>query len=310
MKKRTTSEYIELCRKVHGDIYDYSLVDYRSKDEKITVICKVHGEFKQTANSHLRGFGCRFCGYIVSGDLKRNSADKFIEKSRQRFGDQFDYSLVKYENAHKEITLRCEIHNYVFNVSPSNHLKKLGRGGCQKCRVESSTSAKLKGKGYFIEKMSDKFPHINFSDCNFIKASNKIFPVCDLHGVYETTPKSVLSKNSKHGCPQCSVFNPSPSEPCDFYILSVGDDFLKFGITTRFQYRISRIKANTELEVKPLFLFSLYSFKDAECIEKSIKKSFKAGQKISRDLFRDGHTETLPISYYNYLISAVCEQLS
>ena len=33
-RKRTTEEFIELAKKVHGDKYDYSLVEYKSKEEK------------------------------------------------------------------------------------------------------------------------------------------------------------------------------------------------------------------------------------------------------------------------------------
>jgi hypothetical protein len=167
----------------------------------------------------------------------------------------------------------------------------------------------MKGREYFIDKMSLKFPHIDFSLCDFTKGSDKIYPVCTRHGQYETKPKKVLSVGTKHGCPQCSIYNPLPTDPCDFYILSVGEDFLKFGITTRFRYRLSRIRANTELKVTPLLLISLSSFSCAQIIENSIKKLFKTTDKISKDSFRDGHTETIPVSYYDSLFYAVCEQL-
>jgi len=310
MKKRTTEGYIELCRGVHGDLYDYSLVNYTSKDEKVTIICRTHGTFEQVANSHLRGFGCRFCGYEDSSDFRRKSLKDFVEQSTARFGDQFDYSLVDYKKSSEAVQIRCKIHDYTFIVSPSNHLKKNGKGGCRKCRIENSTNSRLKGRDYFVKKMSDKFPHIDFSLCEFDKVFDTIKPVCSRHGEYETKPKSVLSKSSKHGCPQCSIFNPLPSDPCDFYILSVGEDFLKFGITTRFRYRLSRIRANTELKVTPLLLISLSSFSCAQIIENSIKKLFKTTDKISKDSFRDGHTETIPASYYDSLFYAVCEQLS
>lgn len=46
---------------VHGNIYDYSLVDYKGAGKKIKIICKKHGIFDQIPSSHLQGHGCKFC---------------------------------------------------------------------------------------------------------------------------------------------------------------------------------------------------------------------------------------------------------
>lgn len=44
-KKLTTEEFIEKARKVHGDKYDYSKVQYINNSTKICIICHEHGEF-------------------------------------------------------------------------------------------------------------------------------------------------------------------------------------------------------------------------------------------------------------------------
>ena len=41
----TTEEWIASARKVHGDKYDYSKVDYVNKRTKVCIICPEHGEF-------------------------------------------------------------------------------------------------------------------------------------------------------------------------------------------------------------------------------------------------------------------------
>lgn len=38
---------------VHNNKYDYSLVNYKNNYTKIKIICKDHGEFEQTPNSHI-----------------------------------------------------------------------------------------------------------------------------------------------------------------------------------------------------------------------------------------------------------------
>ena len=65
-KKMTSDEFIEKARKVHGDKYDYSKVEYVGTYDPITIICKEHGEFKQRANDHLSGHGCPICGNNMS----------------------------------------------------------------------------------------------------------------------------------------------------------------------------------------------------------------------------------------------------
>ena len=45
--------FIEKALKVHGDIYDYSRVNYKNMITKVKIVCKKHGEFEQTPNNHI-----------------------------------------------------------------------------------------------------------------------------------------------------------------------------------------------------------------------------------------------------------------
>lgn len=60
-RKMTTVDFFKRCREVHGDKYDYSLTIYTDIQEKVKIICPIHGVFEQIANSHLRGQGCVKC---------------------------------------------------------------------------------------------------------------------------------------------------------------------------------------------------------------------------------------------------------
>lgn len=51
MNKLTTEEFIEKAKKVHGDKYDYSLVEYKDSRVKVKIICPKHGVFIHTNNS-------------------------------------------------------------------------------------------------------------------------------------------------------------------------------------------------------------------------------------------------------------------
>ena len=60
--KLTTEEFVKKARKIHGDKYDYSKVEYKNSHTKVCIICPEHGEFWQTPTSHLHGeSGCPMC---------------------------------------------------------------------------------------------------------------------------------------------------------------------------------------------------------------------------------------------------------
>lgn len=52
---------LERFKLTHGDRYDYSEVVTSGVTEKITIICKKHGEFQQTPWVHAIGMGCSRC---------------------------------------------------------------------------------------------------------------------------------------------------------------------------------------------------------------------------------------------------------
>lgn len=111
-----TEYFINQAIEIHGDKYDYSLVEYKSSHAKIKIICKVHGVFEQSASGHLVGRGCRICG----GWVKSNT-EEFILKANKKHKSNFDYSLVNYVNAKTNVKIVCRIHG-CFEQTPNNHL--------------------------------------------------------------------------------------------------------------------------------------------------------------------------------------------
>lgn len=63
--KMTNEELIKKFKEQRGDngeFYDYSKVNYINQTTKITIICPLHGEFKQFPRDHIRGYsGCTKC---------------------------------------------------------------------------------------------------------------------------------------------------------------------------------------------------------------------------------------------------------
>ena len=64
--------FMDRARMVHGNKYDYSKVDYKRSDEKVEIVCPVHGSFYQTPHSHLvLAQGCPKCAAIAGGVKRR-----------------------------------------------------------------------------------------------------------------------------------------------------------------------------------------------------------------------------------------------
>lgn len=79
----TTNEFVKKAKLIHGDKYDYSLVDYINAKTKVTIICSIHGDFKITPNNHTdSNQGCKQCGHMYS-TLKKND---WIAKAKGRQG--------------------------------------------------------------------------------------------------------------------------------------------------------------------------------------------------------------------------------
>ena len=77
----TTEQWIERAKAVHGAKYDYSKTVYINQRTDVIIICSVHGEFTQKADSHIRGFGCRLCG--LQSD-KHNGKHNWSDEQRKK----------------------------------------------------------------------------------------------------------------------------------------------------------------------------------------------------------------------------------
>ena len=129
-----TQEFIEEAKKMHGDKYDYSKVEYVNTRRKVCIICPNHGEFWQTASEHLRGQGCPKC----AGN-KRLTTEGFIHKAKEVHGGKYDYSKVEYVNNHTKVCIICPEHGE-FWQEPSSHLNGNGCPNCNESQMEKNTA--------------------------------------------------------------------------------------------------------------------------------------------------------------------------
>lgn len=197
MRKLTLENFINKATLIHGDKYDYSLVNYINSATKIKIICPVHGVFTQRPNNHLQGICCQKCHLNKTHTNNKYTLSEFINKSKTFHGDKYDYSLVKYVSAKEKVTIICNIHGE-FKQIPQEHFDT----GCIKCGYISSSNKQKSNTNCFILKA--KNIHTNeydYSLVNYINNHTKISIICYKHGVFEQAPdKHLLGQ----GCPSCN----------------------------------------------------------------------------------------------------------
>lgn len=70
---------------VHGDKYNYNLVEYKTAKKDVKIICKQHGIFYQTPDNHLHGEGCYECGMLMIKQKAKENVHKTIDFSKTKW---------------------------------------------------------------------------------------------------------------------------------------------------------------------------------------------------------------------------------
>ena len=191
---KTTEQFIEEAKRVHGDKYDYSKVEYTGANKKICIICPEHGEFWQSPANHLMGQGCPKC----AGKYK--TTEDFIKECVLIHGGKYTYENTVYSGAFSLIRVNCKIHGE-FLTTPHNLL----RGeGCQKCANEHRNDKKRKTTEKFIAEAESLYGEEKYiySKVEYVNAVTPVCIICPKHGEFFVTPNRFLSRKS--GCPKCS----------------------------------------------------------------------------------------------------------
>lgn len=195
-RKYSTEEFINKAISKHGNLYDYSKVNYKGWQSKVVIICKTHGEFEQNASSHLSGAGCIKCG-----GSRKSTTEEFIIKANKEYKGYYEYSLVDYKLAHTKVKIICPTHG-VFKQTPTSHLNGNGCKGCANERVSESLGA---SKEDFVK--DSHSIHKYFYDYDLSKYKNlksKIDINCPIHGVFNQLAEA---HKRGQGCPKCSYGN-------------------------------------------------------------------------------------------------------
>ena len=200
-KKKTTYQFIEDAKKIYGNQYDYSEVEYINSRKKIIIICPKHGKFEIKPLDHLRK-KCFKCANNIP------TTEEYIEQAKEIHNDIYDYSKTEYINSKSNITIICQKHGE-FHINPYNHIKY--KQGCNKCnsakeKVSIPKVNDMKRNRYTTETFinvstkihGDKY---NYSKVIYTVGMDKIIIICREHGEFLIQARKHLQGQ---GCKKCS----------------------------------------------------------------------------------------------------------
>ena len=191
--KKTTEEFIKESKGVWGDKYDYSITEYKGALKPIKVIYQ-GVVFEQIASTHLRS----------APELNMN-LDWFIKRSKDKWGDKYDYSLVDYKNCKEKVKIIYNKTGEIFEQTPSNHLNYAPENIKIKKTKEDIEEPELNSKKYVEVNEKPKYTTDDFIyesklkwgdkyDYSLVEYKNSRTKVKIIYDgiVYEQTPVSHL----------------------------------------------------------------------------------------------------------------------
>ena len=200
-KRASLSSVLSNFRRIHGNEYDYSKVEYVNNKEEVEIICSKHFSFPMTPLNHVNGQKCPKCRgkNLTTADYK----EIIIEK----FGDIYDLNALEYTGYNNKFTLKCKTHGE-FDRYPRYLMEGNGCPDCIKAR-ENKTSKKriLKNSRFFLPvDIFNQFNKIhNFKytyDKSYIhNLTRKILIYCPIHKYY--FPQSAGNHLRGQSCPKC-----------------------------------------------------------------------------------------------------------
>lgn len=142
-KRLTPEKILERFRRRWLDVYDYSKADLtKGVRNKITIVCKKHGEFRLSVLEHFIR-GCKKCSGELKSKLQLKTLQHFIDVSNSRHDYKYSYKKSKYKGVHYPIIVTCPIHGD-FMCKAGNHMNGSGCPKCKSSRGERAVRIYLK----------------------------------------------------------------------------------------------------------------------------------------------------------------------
>jgi hypothetical protein len=195
----TKEQFILKARQLISQELDYSNVKLQNSRSKVSIACKIHGEFKTTAATFLyKASGCPKCSRQTRDNLKRIQEYDFAERIKKNHSNCYSYDYAEYENQNSKLNVKCPLHGS-FRIRAGNFLN--GRG-CPKCGAKSaSQKRRLTTKEWISRAQKVHGNKYDYSKSVYKGAHKHIKIICHRHGeFYQNAGNHVTLRR---GCKAC-----------------------------------------------------------------------------------------------------------
>ena len=183
----TREEWIAKANFVHSNKYDYSLIESTNGKAYGTIICPIHGQFKQQLGSHINGCGCPKCNKGVPMTL-----EEFTIRANEIHHQYYDYSKFTYVNQKTKGIIICPRHGS-FMQTPDIHLRGHGCPKCKSSKLESIVLNALNRCGISYIYQSNVLKNDSFVIDFYIKNTNLLI---ECQGEQHFVPVDFSRKNN------------------------------------------------------------------------------------------------------------------
>ncbi|AKU42615.1 hypothetical protein [Vibrio phage H188] len=190
MRVSNTKTFIAKSKSIHGDLYDYSRVEYKGAQQKVLINCRIHGAFEQRPNDHTKGQGCGMCS-----PTKKITSRDFADSLSMPLGVVFVEASFKSMSHNVEFI--CSKHGS-FSRWPNSALTDASCRECEKDYARNKITNDFLSKA--IATHGDRYCYREVSVLN-LSAAVTIF--CKIHGEFKESPSHHIGEGG--GCPKCEV---------------------------------------------------------------------------------------------------------
>lgn len=224
--------FIDKCKRLYGDKYDYSKVNYINTETKVCIICPVHGEFYKKPSKFLQGQVCPRCTIEQRKNKILEHKYEFIEKANKIHNNKYDYNQINYLGSQEKIGIICHEQDKngkehgIFWQLPSAHIRG---NGCPKCASIKRLLKQTKTTEQFIKEAKTIYPEYDYSKTEYQGQNIPVTITCHKkykngkeHGDFKVVPNKLLTRHS--GCPHCNKFSSKPEQYIyEFIVNLIGD---------------------------------------------------------------------------------------
>jgi hypothetical protein len=228
---------------------------------------------------------------------KKLTAEEFIERATERFGNVCDFSKSEYVDIETDVVVTCKLHgDYRKPARTFIYANGRAKHGCPQCakeaREEANRRQKDMAKASFVERAIEKHGHkFNYDKFEYTKAHERSIVTCPEHGDFRVTPNDHATKG--RGCSKCFLHT-GRTIVYLVHIESHGEEMLKIGITNQTTDRRFRDGLHPDQQATEIATLEFKERSDAKTIEAYLHTKHRKYKFTPKVKFA-GHTECFNI---------------